>query len=176
MRLRPSVFLLIPLFAACATQVVERAADGPVPGSSNGAQPEISGGPPAVVGASDAMGVAPMLSVERFLQAVNAEDLESMGRIFGTAEGPAKGQPLQLERELALIAQILRHQDYRVVSDRRAFGRVNLTHRVGVDLTIDGERVSDVAFMVVQSPQGQWFVECVDLEKVTSGSGQDCRS
>jgi len=175
MRLRPVALLIVPLLAACSTQVVERAADGPVPISSEepGTGTMSTGG--AIVGSSDAMGVAPMLSVERFLQAVNAEDLEAMGRIFGTAKGPAQGEPLQLERELALIARILRHDDYRVVSDRRAFGRVNLTHRVGVDLTIDGQRIPDVAFMVVQSGQGRWYVECIDLEKVTSGSGQDCR-
>lgn len=176
MRRRPFALLLIPLFAACATQVVERVADGPVPSASGSSEAPGTGGSSAVVGSGNAMGVAPMLSVERFLQAVNAEDLTAMGRIFGTADGPAKGEPLQLERELALISQILRHQDYRVVSDRRAYGRVNLTHRVGVNLTIQGRRVDDVAFMVVQSDQGQWYVECVDLEKVTSGAGQDCRS
>jgi len=155
--------------------VVDRAADGPVPPSSDDVRPGVTAGSGSVVGSSEAMSVAPLLSVERFLQAVNAEDLEAMGRIFGTATGPVQGEPLQLERELALIAAILQHQDYRVVSDRRVFGRTNLTHRVGVDLTIDGERIPDVAFMAVQSSDGRWFVECVDLEKVTSGSGKDCR-
>jgi len=80
MRARLLLFLLIPLFAACSTQVVERAADGPVP-PANG---ERVGDPPGegtVVGGSEMSSVAPTLSVERFLQAVNAEDLEFKGFI-----------------------------------------------------------------------------------------------
>ncbi len=162
------LFLLIPLFAACSTQVVERAADGPVPPAND----ERVGDPPGegtVVGGSEMSSVAPMLSVERFLQAVNAEDLESMSRLFGTARGPAQGDPLQLETELALIARILQHQDYEVVSDRREFGRTNLTHRIGVNLTIDGRVVPNVGFSVVQADSGRWFVEVIELEKVTNG-------
>jgi hypothetical protein len=174
MRARLLPLVLIPLLGACTTTVVERAADGPVPPASGEAAPPPSS-TPAVAGASELSSVAPVLSVERFLQAVNAEDIESMGRLFGTAKGPATGDRLQLQTELALISRILRHQDYRVVSDRRAFGREAQTHRIGVNLTIDGEVIPDVAFLVVQADGGRWFVECVDLEKVTSGTGQGCQ-
>jgi hypothetical protein len=159
MRLRPLAFAVIPLLAACTTQVVERAADGPVP-------PD---GQPGIIGQEEAASIAPVLSVERFLQAANAEDLQAMGSIFGTAQGPVQGEPLQLERELALISQILRHQDYRVVSDRREFGKENLTHRIGVTLTIDGRVIPDVGFSVVQARDGRWFVEVIELEKITRG-------
>jgi len=168
MRARLLMFLLVPLFAACSTQVVDRAADGPVPPSD---EPTVGEAPGAgtVLGGSEMSSVAPLLSVERFLQAVNSEDLDSMGRLFGTARGPAEGAPLQLETELALIARILQHDDYRVVSDRRQFGRENLTHRIGVNLTIDGRVVPDVGFSVVQGEAGRWFVEIIELEKVTNG-------
>ncbi len=175
MRARLLPLVPIALLAACTTQVVDRAADGPVPPMSDGPTVTTSS-TPMVAGDTELSSVAPVLSVERFLQAVNAEDIESMARLFGTAQGPATGDPLQLETELALISQILRHQDYRVVSDRRAFGRAAQTHRIGVNLTIDGEVIPDVAFLVVQATGGRWFVECVDLEKVTSGTGQGCQA
>lgn len=159
MSLRPLVLVSISIFAACTTQVVERSADGPVP----------TGEQRGVLGQEDVVSIAPVLSVERFLQAANAEDLDAMGRLFGTADGPVKGEPLQLERELALISQILRHQDYEVVSERREFGKENVTHRIGVNLTIDGRVVQDVGFSVVQSEGGRWFVEIVELEKITRG-------
>jgi len=38
---------------------------------------------------------------------------------------------------------------------------------VGVDLTIDGRVIRDVAFLVVQTGAGTWMVEEIDLEKVT---------
>lgn len=174
MRARLLPFVLIPLLAACTTTVVDRAADGPVPPSSDGPAVATTAST-SVVGGSEMSSVAPVLSVERFLQAVNAEDIESMSRLFGTAQGPVTGDRMQLETELALISRILRHEDYRVVSDRKAFGRQAETHRIGVNLTIDGEVVSDVAFLVVQAAGGRWFVECVDLEKVTSGTGQGCQ-
>jgi hypothetical protein len=174
MRARLLPLVLISLLGACTTTVVERAADGPVPPSSGDASlPAAS--TPTVTGGTELSSVAPVLSVERFLQAVNAEDIESMGRLFGNSEGPATGDRLQLQTELALISQILRHEDYQVVSDRRAFGRAAQTHRIGVNLTIDGEVIRDVAFLVVQASGGRWFVECVDLEKVTSGTGQGCQ-
>ncbi|MDT8369859.1 MAG: hypothetical protein RQ745_11665 [Longimicrobiales bacterium] len=155
---RTPLVLLTSLFAAaCTTQVVDRAADGPTPAAEAG----------AVVGGAEVSSVAPTLSVERFLQAVNVEDLDAMGRVFGTARGPAEGEPLQLERELALISRILRHEDYQIVSDRREFGREHRTHRIGVNLTINGRVIRDVGFSVVQAPDGRWFVEVIELEKVT---------
>ncbi|HSG49209.1 MAG TPA: hypothetical protein VLA43_15420 [Longimicrobiales bacterium] len=142
---------LLPLLLAagvlgCATQVVE--------------SPR-SGGALA--------GVAPVLSVERFLQAVNAQDFDAMARIFGTVDGPVEGPAQEVELRMATIAEILRHQDYKIDSERMEPGRANPTRRVGVDLTIDRRVIRDVAFMVVQTREGNWMVEQIDLEKVTGG-------
>lgn len=112
-------------------------------------------------------GVAPVLSVERFLQAVNAEDYEAMARIFGTADGPVEGPWQEVELRMATIAAILKHQDYRIDSERLEPGRAEPTRRVGVDLTIGGRVIPDVAFLVVQTPSGTWMLEQIDLEKVT---------
>jgi hypothetical protein len=66
-----------------------------------------------------------------------------------------------------LIAQILRHEDYTIVSDSRMPGRKNPTTRIGVDLLINGRDISDVPFLVVQTGGGRWLVEQIDLGKVT---------
>ena len=113
--------------------------------------------------------MAPVLSVERFLQAVNAEDFQAMARIFGNVDGPVEGPAAEVELRMATIAAILKHQDYRIGSERLEPGRRNPTRRVGVDLTIDGNVVPDVSFLVVQSRSGAWLVEQIDLERVTRG-------
>lgn len=141
---RVLVLALLAASASCTTKIVEA--------------PRSSGALAAV---------APVLSVERFLQAVNAEDYDAMSRIFGTAEGPVEGPREELELRMATIAAILRHQDYRIDSERMEPGRIRPTRRVGVDLTIGGRVVRDVAFLVVQTASGTWMLEQIDLEKVT---------
>lgn len=134
--------------------------------------------------------VAPMLSVERFLQAANARDLDAMARLFGTSSGPVAdtggtlgcafkkmgswiglGRACSTRQEVELrmdaIAQILRHEDYRIVTESQVAGRRAPTRRIGVDLTFPDTTVSDVPFYVVRSSGGRWLVEQIDLERVT---------
>ena len=118
---------------------------------------------------SEMAGVAPSLSVERFLQAVNARDYESMEALFGTAEGPIQGERMDLEVRMDLMAQVLTHQDYRVVSQASVPGRESPTTRVGVDLTVGGRVIPDVEFLVVRSRGDRWLIEQVDLEAITGG-------
>lgn len=147
LRLRGAFLLLAALLAgaACTTRTVERS------------------------GTPELAGVAPVLSVERFLQAVNANDYQAMARLFGTAEGPYRGEATEVELRMATLAEILRHQDYRIGSERMQPGREDPTRRVGVDLTIRGRVIPDVAFLVVQTARGTWMVNEIDVEKVTSG-------
>jgi len=134
--------------------------------------------------------VAPMLSVERFLQAANARDLDAMARLFGTSSGPVAdtggtlgcafkkmgswiglGRACSTRQEVELrmdaIARILQHQDYRIVDESRVAGRTAPTRRIGVDLTFPDTTLSDVPFFVVESSEGRWLVEQIDLERVT---------
>jgi hypothetical protein len=111
--------------------------------------------------------VAPMLSVERFLQAVNVPDYAAMARLFGTADGPLEGDRPEIELRMDLIANILAYQDYRIVSEAMVPGREQPTTRIGVDLTIGGEVVSDVAFVVVRTREGRWMIQEIDLEAIT---------
>ncbi|MSR36327.1 MAG: hypothetical protein EXR95_06750 [Gemmatimonadetes bacterium] len=112
-------------------------------------------------------GMLPVLSVERFLQAVNARDFEAMRELFGTHSGPINGERREIEIRMAAIAGILRHEDYKIVEDQREPGREYPTTLVTVSLTKGGRNIPDVPLLVVQTDNGGWLVEQVDMEKIT---------
>lgn len=114
-------------------------------------------------------GLAPQLSVERFLQAANARDFESMRRLFGTFDGPIGGDRLELELRMSAIAEILRHEDYQIQGQQQEPGRQYPTTRVIVTLTKDGREITNVPFLVVRTEDGGWLVQEVDLALVTRG-------
>lgn len=114
-------------------------------------------------------GTSPLQSVERFLTAVNAHDLADMAAVFGTAEGPFRGDRAEVEIQMDALSTILTHQSYEIVSERQVPGRESPTTRVGVTLTIDGETYPDVTFVTVRTNEGRWMVQEIDLERVTGG-------
>ena len=140
-----------------------------------------------VVAPSPAAPVAAQLSVERFLQAANQRDVQAMGNLFGTKDGPAMdtggtlgcafkkmgswfgGTPCVKRQEVEIrmdaIASILRHQDYRIMREDRVAGREAPTTRVMVDLTVEGQPVPGVPFVVVQTTEGRWLVQEIGLEQ-----------
>jgi hypothetical protein len=138
-----------------------------------------------------ATAIEPQLSVERFLQAANERDLDSMGRLFGTADGALGdtgstfgcafkkigswfgGEPCRTRQEVELrmdaIASILEHVNYTVTQQQMVAGRDHPTTRVLVDLEVEAGRVvRNVPFVVVSGPGGQWLVEEIDLQRVMS--------
>ena len=130
------------------------------------------------------------LSVERFLQASNDRDLGSMARIFGTYGGPMAdtgstfgcffkkigswfgGRSCvtrqEVEIRMAAIADILRHDNYRIVAEEQVAGRDHPTMQVSVDLTRGNTTARAVPFVVVRSGNGQWLIENVDLARAMS--------
>jgi hypothetical protein len=138
-------------------------------------------GPPALA-------VGPQLSVERFLQAANTRDLASMGRLFGTVDGPLGDtggtfkcafkkigswfggesclKRTDVELRMEAIASVLTHDDYVITRQEQVAGRLGPATRVLVDLTVEGTAVPAVPFVVVRSSDGDWLVEQVDLQKV----------
>ena len=118
--------------------------------------------------------VAPALTVERFLQAANTRDLETMARLFGTDDGPIGGRRQEVELRMDLIAEILHHTDYRIISERRVPGTDSPSIRMGVDISIVTPRgtmmVRDVGFTVVLESSNRWLVNVIELTKIT-GAG-----
>jgi hypothetical protein len=148
---------------------------------------------PPQTGQARMAGVAPMLTVERFLQAANTGDLEAMARIFGTDRGALAERTggglscafrrlgswirlsnrcvswQEIEVRMHTIAVILAHDDFRVRSESNVPGRRSPTTRIGVDLEQAGLTVPDVPFVVVRAGDGRWLVEEIGLERITAG-------
>lgn len=148
-------------------------------------------------GGAGLAGLAPVLSVERFLQAANGGDLEAMARLFGTADGSFAERAggsfscafrrmgswirlgdacldrTEIELRMNAIAIALQHDDYRIRSEASVPGRVRPTTRIGVDIDQGGETFADVGFNVVQSTDGRWLVEDIDLAAVTATRSLD---
>jgi hypothetical protein len=140
-------------------------------------------------------GVVAQLSLERFLEASNARDLEVMGRLFGTTDGPVMNTGStfgcmfkkigswfggsacvprrEVEVRLAAISDILRFEDYRVTREESVAGRMNEARRIWVDFTVNGGRVPDVPFVVVRGPEDHWLVEEIDLQRLMARPGRE---
>jgi len=137
--------------------------------------------------------LGPQLSVERFLQAANQRDVNAMGNLFGTADGPAMDtgstfgcafkkigswfggtactSKQDVEIRMDAIASILAHDDYRIVGEERVAGRTSPATRIRVNMTTtQGVAVPAVPFVVVQSGQGRWLIEQIDLQAVMAAA------
>ncbi len=135
-------------------------------------------------------GADPTVSVQRFLDAVNTRNLYAMAGIFGTSDGPIadtggsvgcgfKGMGSMLglgdgcvsnqdvEIRMDAIAEILKNDSFQVISERSVAGRENPTIRVGVTLQMGEKTISDVSFVTVRGNRGTWYLEEIDLPKVT---------
>jgi len=114
--------------------------------------------------------LAPALIVERFLQAANIRDLVTMARLFGTDDGPIGDRRGRVEVELRMdvIAEILQHDDYQIISERRVPGAEVPSNRIGVDLRLrGGTTVRDVGFTVVLESNDRWLINVIELVKIT---------
>lgn len=159
------------------------------------AVPFLLGGCTTVVMAPGEMAsVAPIMSVERFLQAANVRDLDGMARLFGTVDGPVIetggtigcgfkkfgswfgiGERCQTRQEVEIrmdmIAEIIRHEDYTIVSEAPVAGRLGPSSRIGVNMRVNGRDIDDVPFIVVRTGEGRWLVEEIGLTRITGGRG-----
>ena len=119
------------------------------------------------------MQVVPALTVQRFLQAANTRDLETMSRLFGTDDGPVgdRWSREEIELRMDVLAEILQHADYEIISERPVPGAASPSNRVGVDILIlipgGTTMVRDVGFTVVLASTNQWLINLIDVEKIT---------
>jgi hypothetical protein len=143
--------LMIGLFAGCVSRVEPASPSG----SGGGAPP------------SDPM-MSGALVVEQFLRAVNANDLDSMARLFGTREGPIVRlyDKKQVDDRMFALANILKHDDYQIVRSEIVPGRREEATNLIVRMNVRG-RQSDVPYTLVWSNDRTWLIEQIDLQKVT---------
>lgn len=141
----PAVCLLAAFAGGCVSQTVSMGETAP--------------GPDAV---------APSLVVERFLQAVNARDVTTLGRLFGTRDGPIADRDERdaVEQRMFTLASLLRHQDYSILGDRVVPGRVGDALDIMTTLQ-QGERSVAVPFTLVRTRDGRWLVERIDTGELS---------
>jgi hypothetical protein len=157
--LRASVLALAAscTLSACVTKVES-------PGTMPSA-PQAAGAPRG----TGAPSVATSLVIEQFLRAVNAKDLDTMARLFGTVAGPITVRDSQkdIDNRMFAIATILRHEDYSIEAMQIVPGRRDEATLVNVSMTVQGRSVR-VPYTLVWSKDGNWLVEQIGIEAVTS--------
>jgi hypothetical protein len=110
----------------------------------------------------------PSLVVERFLQAANANDLETMTALFGTRDQTIVelDSKQKAERRMYVLATLLRHDDYTIRGQRAVPGRIRDATELLVELQQGEDRVM-VPHLVVRRDNGGWIIERIDVEPLT---------
>lgn len=115
--------------------------------------------------------LAPTMTIERFLRAVNQNDLDTMASLFGTQEGPIarRDPPRQVDQQMFLLASLLRHSDYAIGTEQVVPGRRNEATMYTVKMVVNSRDVH-VPFTLVRDRRSpQWLIEVIGLEQVTRG-------
>jgi uncharacterized lipoprotein YajG len=115
----------------------------------------------------------PALVLERFLQAVNTNDLQTMTQLFGTARGTIDQlEPRErAERRMQVLASLMRHTDYTIQGQRAVPGRLNDATELLVQLRTPDQTVT-VPHLIVRRGNG-WIIERIDVEALTLRSGSE---
>ena len=105
----------------------------------------------------------PEVTLSRFMSAVQANDLASMSRLWGTEDGPAAGkmERAELNQRLTVMQIMLRHERYEITADVLTAGLDDKTRAYHIRLMRLGCQV-DVPFELVRVGEG-WLVSVIDL-------------
>jgi len=120
-----------------------------------------SSAPPAAV-VSPAGGPASVAAA--FMQAVADSNLAQMGHLWGTDRGPAAttNQPSDWTQRVTVMQAYLRGGRSRVVSESDPIMSEKGRRQVIVELTREG-CVTQVPFTMVQTRDGAWLVNAIEL-------------
>ena len=159
--LRPAAVAVLGTLAltACVTKV-ESPSQAVPQRSSQPSGPRMEGAAPVL---------ATSLIIEQFLRAVNAKDLDTMARLFGTRDGSIlKRDPKQqVEDRMFALAAIMEHQDYAVEGGEIVPGRRDEATQVFVRMSVRGKSAK-VPFTLVWARDG-WLIEQIGIEAITNG-------
>jgi hypothetical protein len=111
---------------------------------------------PSLTGAA-----SPRATVDRFLAAARAQDIQALGAEFGDDKGALRDHSdrATTERRLLIMLQCLRHDKATVSEPARGEGGRQL---FTVDFT-QGSLTAPVKFTTVRGPSDRWFVESFDI-------------
>jgi hypothetical protein len=129
------IALLLVLVAACKTVVVRD---------------------PAMTGAA-----TPRATVDRFLAAARAQDMQALGADFGDDKGPVREHETRevTERRSIIMLQCLRHDKAVIAEPTRGEGGRQLFL---IEFT-QGSNKASVLFTTVRGPSDRWYVEKFDI-------------
>ena len=121
-------------------------------------------------GAGTASALGPALVIEQFMRAVNMEpkDLATMGRLFGTREGPisSRDPKAEVEQRMFAIAAVLHHDDYQIVREVLVPGRTQEATQLIVNVEAAG-KTHAVPFTMVRYKDG-WLIEQIGIDVITN--------
>lgn len=126
-----------------------------------------AGAPPQQQGGAVA-GLAPTMTIERFLRAANQNDLDTMASLFGTRDGPITRtwSRREVDDRMFLFASLLRHTDYTITNEQIVPGRRDEATLFNVQLVLQQGTV-EVPFTMVISRNNQWLIEEIGIERIT---------
>lgn len=112
---------------------------------------------------------APSAAVEQLLRLAARKQYLEMGNVFGTVEGPVSGRdaPRDVERRMYGLATVLENNGFTILDEAPIPGTVGQGVRLTVQLR-KGDRNVSVPFTTVRGPADRWFVETVDVERITA--------
>lgn len=119
--------------------------------------------------AGGAGAASPRETVERFFDLASRREYLEMGWVFGTSRGPylAEVDPGLAERQMFLLACLLREHQRELVSELPVPGSVGQAVNVAVRLENTGRSVV-VPFRTVRGPRERWFLEQFDIQLITN--------
>ncbi len=114
-------------------------------------------------------GATAQLAVDQFLTAVKAKDIQAMGTVFGTKNGPAREtmDRTELEKRLIILACYFNHDSARTLGEDRG----TQGHReLRVELK-KGNMTRQTTFYTIQGPRNRWYVDNIDIASVRDFCG-----
>ena len=148
--MRKVAIVVLLVMAGCKRQVVVSSAPS--------SQPSATANPNAAGGAShrDAL--------TKFLQAAKQQDVQAMSNVWGTNKGAARTfmEPQQMEQRIIYMMRCLRHDSFSVLTETPAVG----DKRMFATQIKYGPLTAVTDFTTTPGPEGRFFVETLQLDKV----------
>ena len=114
--------------------------------------------------------LGPALVIEGFMRALNVEpkDLMTMGRLFGTKNGPIveRDPRAEVEQRMFAIGSVLKHDDYQILREQQVPGRTTEATQLVVNV-VKGDRSYQVPFTMVRYKNG-WLIEQIGIDAITN--------
>lgn len=103
----------------------------------------------------------PRATVDRFLAAARAQDMQALGADFGDEKGPVRDRESRevTEKRMLIMLQCLRHDKAVISEPARGEGGRQL---FSIDFT-QGSNKATVQFTTIKGPSDRWYVEKFEI-------------